>query len=71
MEPMIIPRGYSKPLTLLAKGSRVRFPKRKSAWIFQNVVNSEFQQCEKEAAAVPAAKEPNCMTWALWWPLLP
>lgn len=46
MEPMIIPRGYGKPLTLLAKGSHVRFPKRKSALIFQ-VINSEFQQCEK------------------------
>lgn len=68
---MIVPRGYGEPLTLLAKGSHVRFPKRKSAWILQNVMNSEFQQREKEAVAVPAAEEPGCMTWAPWWPRLP
>lgn len=66
---MIVPRGYGEPLTLLAKGSHVGFPKRKSAWILQNVMNSEFQQREKEAVAVP--EEPGCMTWAPWWPRLP
>lgn len=61
MEPMIIPRGYGEPPTLLAKGSLERSPKRKSAWIFQNVINSLFQQHGKETATVLAAEEPGCM----------
>lgn len=57
---MIIPRGYGEPPTL-AKGSLERSPKRKSAWIFQNVINSLFQQHRKETVTVLAAEEPGCM----------
>ena len=60
MEPMIILRGYSGPQKLLAKSLLVRSPKRKSIRIFQNVINSIFQQCEKETLAGLAAEEPGC-----------
>lgn len=60
MEPMIIPRGFGEPPTLLVEGSLERSPKRKSAWIVQNVINSLFQQRRKKTAAVLAAEEPGC-----------
>lgn len=57
---MIILRGYGEPQKLLAKSLLVRSPKRKSIWIFQNVINSVFQQCEKATSAGLAAEEPGC-----------
>ena len=60
MEPMIILRDYGEPQKLLAKSLLVRSPKRKSIWIFQNVINSIFQQCEKETVAGSAAEESDC-----------
>lgn len=57
---MIILRGYGEPQKLLAKSLLVRSPKRKSIWIFQNVINSIVQQCEKETSAGLAAEEPGC-----------
>ena len=60
MEPMIILRGYGEPQKLLAKSLLLRSPKRKSLWIFQNVINSVFQRRKKEPVAGLAAEEPGC-----------
>lgn len=57
MEAMIILRGYGEPQKLLARTLLIRSPKRKSIWIFQNVINSIFQQCEKETPSGLAAED--------------
>lgn len=65
MEAMIILRGYGEPQKLLARTLLVRSPKRKSIWIFRNVINSIFQQCEKETSSDSAAEESDCTGRAL------
>lgn len=65
MEAMIILRGYGEPQKLLARTLLVRSPKRKSIWIFQNVINSIFQQCEKETSSDSSAEESDCTGRAL------
>lgn len=57
MEAMIILRGYGEPQKLLARTLLIRSPKRKSIWMFQTVINSIFQQCEKETLSDLAAEE--------------
>lgn len=65
MEAMIILRSYGGPQKLLARTLLIRSPKRKSIWIFQNVINSIFQQCEKETSSGLAAEESDCTGRAL------
>lgn len=65
MEAMIILRGYGEPHKLLARTLLIRSPKRKSIWIFQNVINSIFQQCEKETSSGVTAEESDCTGRAL------
>lgn len=58
-------RGYGEPQKLLARTLLVRSPKRKSIRIFQNVINSIFQQSEKETSSDSAAEESDCTGRAL------
>lgn len=65
MKAMIILRGYGEPQKLLARTLLIRSPKRKSVWMFQTVINSIFQQCEKETLSDLAAEESDCTRRAL------